>query len=478
MCTNQSGVKRDIVMVQSNWSPSIPDGDGPLWHRLADALATDVQQGALRTGTRLPPHRELAHSLGVAVGTVSRAYSEAEHRGLVESHVGRGTFVIARSTVALTHRPADARINLGMNVPPVGPALAAANETLEALRKRGDIGSLFDYTFTAGLPTTREAAAAWLRERGGVTRAKADRVIQTNGGQHALMLACSSLVRAGETVLCDLATYPGNLTIAEHGGWRLQGVPADERGMDPTLLDRIAAGTGARLLLLIPTLHNPTTVTLDGARRAEIVEIARKRDLIIVEDDIYRVFGHDDEPPPLADLAPERVVHVTSISKALAPGLRVGFVLAPENEALFERLLLAAQATAFCPPAAGAMIFTEWMESGLAARILEEVRAEMVQRNLLARQILGQAVAEPASERSLHLWLPMEPEKASQVYAAALRSEVELTPPEAPFVDRSAVSGLRVCLGTPLELDELERGLRAVKDALDSDHLVNTRGVI
>ena len=465
-------------MEQFSWRPSVPDGKEPLWQRLADALATDVRQGTVRTGTRLPPHRDLAFSLGVAVGTVSRAYSEAQRRGLVQSHVGRGTYVIARSAAALAHRRANARINLGMNVPPVGPALAAASETLEALRKRSDIGALFDYTFTAGLPSFREAAADWLRQRGGVTRAKAERVIQTNGGQHALLLACSSLACAGETVLCDLATYPGNLTIAEHGSWRLRGVPADDRGMDPAALDRIAAETGARLVLLIPTLHNPTTVTLDGSRRAEIVEIARKRDLVIVEDDIYRVFGHDDEPPPFADLAPERVVHVTSISKALSPGLRVGFVLAPENDTLFERLLLAAQATAFCPPAAGAMIFTEWMDSGLAAQILEEVRAEMAQRNLLARRILGQVIAEPASARSLHLWLPMEAEKASQIYEAAFKAEVELTPPEAPFVDRSAVSGLRVCLGTPLEVEELERGLQAVKDALDAGHLVNARGVI
>lgn len=465
-------------MAQSGWKPALPEGTAPLWHKLADALAADIRRGAVGAGTRLPPHRELAHELGVAVGTVSRAYSEAERRGLVESHVGRGTYVVGPGTVGLAHRPANARINLGMNVPPVGPALAAAGETLEALRRRGDIGALFDYTSAAGLAQAREAAAHWLRERGGIARAKADRVIQTNGGQHALMLACSSLARAGDTMLCDIATYPGNLTIAEHGGWHLQGVPADERGIDPAALDRIAAETGARVLLLIPTLHNPTAVTLDGARRADVVEIARKRDLVIVEDDIYRVFGRDDEPPPLADLAPERVVHVTSISKALAPGLRVGFVLAPENEALFERLLLAAQATGYCPPAAGALIFAEWMESGLAARILDGVRDEMVRRNVLARRILGQAIAAPASARSLHLWLPMDAARAGQVYAAALRSGVELTPPEAPFVDRSAVSGLRVCLGALLELDDLERGLRAVSEALDAGDLVDTRGVI
>lgn len=465
-------------MVQFSWQPVLPDGDTPLWHRLADALAADVASGAVQAGTRLPPHRELAHRLGVAVATIGKAYAEAERRGLVESHVGRGTFVVDRRRSRLGHRQAEGPINLAMNVPPVGAALDAADETMDALRRSADLGAVFDYTFTAGLPAVREAGAAWLRERGGIARAQADHVIQTNGGQHALMLACSSLARAGDTVLCDVATYPGNITIAEHGGWRLRGVPADGRGMDPAALDQAAAESGARVLLLIPTLHNPTAVTLDEARRAEIVAVARKHDLVIVEDDIYRVFGCDDEPPPLADLAPERVVHVTSISKALSPGLRLGFVLAPENDAILERLLLAAQATAYCPPAAGGLIFAEWMKSGLASRILEDVRAEVTRRHELARRILGDAMDEPASGRSLHVWLPMDSERATRAYTEALKANVELTPPEAPFVDRAAVSGLRVCLGTPLERDVLERGLLAVKEALGAEHTVNTRGIV
>lgn len=464
-------------MMQFNWKPVIADGGAPLWHRVADALAADIAKGAVLPGMRLPPHRELAHDLGVAVGTIGKAYSEAERRGLVESHVGRGTFVLDRRE-RLAHRPAEGPISLGMNVPPVGPALAAADEAFESLRQRADLGAVFDYTFTAGLPAIREAGATWLRERGGIERAQADYVIQTNGGQHALMLACSSLARAGDTVLCDAATYPGNITIAEHGGWHLRGVPADRRGMDPAALDKAAAESGARVLLLIPTLHNPTAVTLDEARRAEIVAAARKHDLIIVEDDIYRVFGSEDEPPPLADLAPERVVHVTSISKALSPGLRLGFVLAPENDRILERLLLAAQATAYCPPAAGGLIFAEWMKSGLASRILGDVRAEMSRRNELARRILGGAMDEPASGRSLHVWLPMEPDRAAQVYTDALKANVELTPPEAPLVDRTAVSGLRVCLGTPLEYDVLEGALLAVKDALEADHTAKTRGIV
>src|SRR5690606_17491881 len=101
-------------------------------------------------------------------------------------------------------------------------------------------------------------------------------------------------------------------------------------------------------------------------RRDEIVEVARKRDLLLIEDDIYRVFGNDESLTPLAELAPERTIHIASLSKALAPGLRLAFVLPPEDSAIEERLLLGQQALSFCPPAGGGLAFVQWMEDGTA----------------------------------------------------------------------------------------------------------------
>jgi len=465
-------------MVQSGWSPELEDATGAVWERLVTLLDSDIAAGTLAAGERLPPQRELAFRLNLSVGTVSRAYAEAERRGLVTSQVGRGTFVAGSRGVTVGHRPTGPRINLGMNVPPVTSALAVASQTVSALAQRADLGAVFDYTFTAGLPAVREAGAIWLREHGGVARASADRLIQTTGGQNALAIACSSFAARDDAVLCDIATYPGNRTLADHGGWQLHGVPGDMRGMDPAALDRMAAQSDARLLILIPTLHNPTATTMDSARRDEIVAIARSRDLLIIEDDIYRVFGTDSEPPPFADLAPERVIHVTSISKALSPGLRLGFVLAPEDDALFERLLLAAQATSYCPPAASGLILAEWLDNGMAERLLREVRDEMASRNAMAHAILGDAIAPTGSQRSLHVWLPMEAERARQVYERALLGNVELTPPDAPYVGGHAASGLRVCLGQPLQQSVLEQGLLALKAALDADHYNNARGIM
>lgn len=453
-------------MVQLTWEPQIAPGGQAIWRGLVDALAADIAGHVLTPGVRLPPQRMLAFRLGISVGTVARAYEEAERAGLVESHVGRGTFVSERNVHAPS-RP-QGPIDMARNVPPGSPARACIDDTLGRLRRRPDLAALADYAPTAGLQAVREAGARWLNDITGVERARADRLIQVNGGQSGLWLACSSFAHPGDTILCDAATYPGNTTMAAHGGWQLCRIGSDAEGMDAQALDRAAAESGARLLILIPTLHNPTTITLSRKRRDEIVEIARRRDLLIVEDDIYRMFGEDDSLPPLAQLAPERTIHVASLSKALTPGLRLAFVLPPDDRAIEERLLLGQQAGVYCPPAAGGLIFAQWMEDGTAARLFDEVRSEAGYRLTLARGILGAAMADPASARSLHVWLPMPGDRARTVASAAIRAGVEVTPPDAPFGRPEDVSGLRLCLGAPMDIEQVERGLRVVADALAS----------
>jgi DNA-binding transcriptional MocR family regulator len=464
-------------MVQSEWMPQIAGQGGPLWRRIVDALGADIRNGVAKAGDRLPPHRDLAYRLGIGVGTIGKAYAEAERLGLVTSHVGRGTFIAGRGAPATVRAPGLA-IDMALNIPPTAPALAVLGEALSALRLRPDLDALADYSPTPGLEAVRRAGAEWLRGHGRTERASPERLIQTNGGQQALMLAVSSFAGPGDTVLCDAATYPGNRVMARHGGWRLRGVPSDVRGMEPEALNRAAAETGARLVILIPTLQNPTGITLDTERRAEIVDIARARDLTIVEDDIYRVFGRPQDPPPFAMLAPERTILTTSLSKALAPGLRLGFILPPEDDAVHARLLLAAQASGYCPPAAGGLIFAQWMEDGTADRVLAGVRAEAALRHRMARDILGAALAAPHSDHAMHVWLPMSAERANRVRARALQENVEVTPPEAPFIDLAMIDGLRVCLGAAHDAERCEQGLRVVKAALEEVAFVEARGII
>lgn len=448
------------------WQPEIADGGGPIYERLIGALQDDVRAGRLAPGDRLPPHRDLAHRLGLGVGTVSRAYVEAERRGLVSSHVGRGTFIADRAA-ADTVCDEPGLIDMAHNVPSTATARHEIGEALNRLRHRPGIAEAMGYAPPEGHAAIRRAGASWLQRRHGVARASADRLIQTNGGQHALALAFAALARPGDTILCEAATYPGIRTLADHAGYALRGVAMDARGLDPEALARAARDTGAKVLTVLPTLQNPTTITLDAARRAEIVAVARAHALTIVEDEAYRVLADADAPDGFAALAPERTIMVAGLSKSVAPGLRLGFVLPPEGgeeDGLRDRLLRGIRALGYSPSSLGGLVFGQWEEDGIADRIADDGIAEATVRSALARDILGAALAAPGAGRSLHLWMPMPLVEAERLCARALRAGIALTPPDAPMVDDAAPSGVRLCLGAVGSRAVLEGALRTIAD--------------
>jgi len=447
----------------AGWTPTLPPGDAPLYERLLDALRADIASGALADGARLPPQRDLAHRLGLGLGTVTRAYVEAEKAGLIQGHVGRGSFV--RGPGGARPEPAaNGPIDLARNIAPLAPAQARLSETLGRLRRRADLLDHLAYAPPAGLETQRRAAAAWLSRSAGLAGADWTRLVVCSGAQQALNLAFGAVARPGDTVLCESSTFYGVKALAEHAGYRLEGLPMDADGVLPDALDAAAARGTARVVALQPTLQNPTGRIMSAARRAEIVAVARARDLWLVEDDIYAIYA-PGAPPPLAVLAPERTFYVSGASKSLAPGLRTGFLVTPPGEAL-DRVLRAVRALAYAPPNFGGLIATQWIEEGVADQIAAESVAEMAARMVLARQVLGTAIEAPASPSAPHVWLAMPELDAERVAGRALRGGVELTPPGAPIVAPGLETGVRICLGATAERGELERGLRVVADAL------------
>jgi DNA-binding transcriptional MocR family regulator len=448
----------------AGWSPTLPPGQAPLYERLLDALRQDIASGVLSDGARLPPQRDLAHRLGLGLGTVTRAYVEAEKAGLVQAHVGRGSFVrgsLGQGPGLATEDPGP--INLSQNIAPVGAASARIVQTLARLQRRPDLLDNLAYAPSTGLDAHRRAFATWLSRTAGVERADWRQVICCAGAQQALSLALAALCRPGDEVLCEAATFPGARVLASHAGYRLTGVAMDGEGLLPEALDR-AAANGAKAAFVLPTLQNPTGRIMGAGRRADIVAVARRRDLWIIEDGIYSIFG-GDPLPALVELAPERTIHVSGVSKSLSPGLRVGFLLAPLGD-LFERVVHAVRAQFYAPPNFGALIASQWIEDGAADLIAGEIRDEMGHRLALARAILGPAIEPPASAFSPHVWLPMDELAAERLAGRALRGGVEVTPPAAPIVEPGLESGVRLCLGATRDRAELERGLRVVAAAL------------
>jgi DNA-binding transcriptional MocR family regulator len=464
---------RQTMPYHLTWKPILEDTPRPLVDRLLAALERDIRAGVLPPGLRLPPQRELAWFLGISLGTVTKAYAEAERRGLTQATVGRGTFVAAPAPDAafrFSPRGQPNGVNLAQNVRPVLSGEAHFARALDKLRKK-DLARLLVYSPSAGEDEHRRAMADWLAR---TTLLEPDwrNLAVTAGGQQAVALALGSLASPGDAILTEAGTYYGLRTLAEHAGYRLKGLQLDDEGLVPDALDRAAASTGARVVYVTPTLHNPTGRTMSLKRREEIVRVACTRDLWIVEDDVYAVYAEPRAVTPIAALAPERTLYVSSLSKCLSAGLRVGMLLTPGGESL-ERVLRALRATSYSAPSLGPAVGALWIDDGGADALAEEVRGEMDRRVRLALDLFGSAAEPPSFPHSLHIWLPMPELDAERAAAHALRAGVEVTPPSAPIVDWHGLSGLRVCLGGVEGGGDLEAALKVVAEAVGGagDHL-------
>ena len=365
-----------------NYAPKLAGGDGPLYLELADAIERDVAGGTLAPGTRLPTHRDLADALGINVSTVTRGYREAENRGIVSATVGRGTFVssdAATATAMVAFEPAaPGTIEMGLASPlhHMDPDLATGFRRI-ARRKAPE--SFMRYVDPRGLPEHREAGAAWAARYGLETNAAS--VIVCAGSQHALTCCLTGLFRPGDRIATDALTYPGIKTLAAMLGMRLVPVAMDGQGMLPESLDTACRRDDVKGVYLMPSVHNPTTVTMPDGRRDEIAALARKHGLTIIEDDAYALTA-PDRPAPVAARAPERTAHVAGLSKAVGAGLRVAFLAAPRP--MLQPLAQSVLNTIWMAPPLNAELVAAWIVDRTADRTVERKRAEAARRYMLA----------------------------------------------------------------------------------------------
>jgi DNA-binding transcriptional MocR family regulator len=450
------------------WVPEIAARPGPRYLAIADAITEDLDHGRLKPGSRLPTHRDLADRLGVTVGTVSRGYAEAARRGLLSGEVGRGTFVRQWSSqlaVLGSRSLSVGEIDLSVNHPPLSFSQThrhTLQETLASLARREDLSSLLGYPPDGGTPDHREAGAVWIRRVG--LEAPPEQVLVCSGSQHALATVFASLLKPGDLVLTEALTYPGMKAAASLLHLRLQGLPMDEDGLRPDAVEAACRNGGARALYCVPTIQNPTTSVMPERRRREIAEIATTHGLWIVEDDIHALLP-EERPLPITAFAPERSYYLTSTSKTLAPGLRVGYILAPRGAA--ERIAAAIRAITWASAPLMAEIASTWIRDGTADSIVRERRREASARQSLARAALGSAEIQ-AHPQGYHLWLRLpQPWRSDNFTAEARRRGVKVTPSETFAVERGlAPDAVRVCLGVPSTRGELEKGLQLLAQTL------------
>lgn len=428
-----------------------------------DFIRTEIDQGRLNPGDRLPPQRDLAKKLGLAVGTVTKAYSEAARQRLVSTEVGRGTFVLETNQQGSDGGSGGEPFELTFNH--VAYEENHQNELASGLNKiikRIARPDAFDYDPSADLSPDCEHAAEWLATMG--HEADASRIVICNGVQHGLSLVLHSLVRSGAVVMTEELGYPGIGLLERVLGFKLRGVEIDEGGLKMDSLRRVSRETGARLLVCAPTLHNPTNSILALERRQNLVEIAREYDLTVIEYDVNGL-PVDNPLPSLTVLAPERSFFITSTWKATGLGAALGYIVSPP--AAVERLNTVRQATTWTPSPLLREVVTAWLADGTAARIVAWHKGEIAQRLDLAKEAFG-ALNLHSHPASYNLWLTLPEPWRREIFFDALRSQgVIVSPADVFVVGRSiAPHAVRLSLGGIRDQANLAKALSLAAEVL------------
>ncbi|WP_327287696.1 aminotransferase-like domain-containing protein [Streptomyces sp. NBC_01198] len=428
---------------------------------LVDTFASDIRTGRLASGVRLPTHRALAAREGIAVVTATRVYAELEAMGLVSREQGRGTFV--RDIAVPAGHGIDQQVvapdavDLSFNYPSLPGQADLLRQALREVATSGDLESLLRYQPHRGRPQDRASIARHLRRRG--ITADADRILIANGAQHGLAITIMATLSAGDVVAVDALTYPGFKVLAQAFHLDLEPVPTTAGGPDLDALEQLCATRPVRAIYTMPTLHNPLGWVMPATDRTRLIRIARQHGALIIEDASY-AYLVEDPPPPLAATAPDITVYVSGLSKSIATGLRVGFVLAPPPAV--PSLERAIRATTWNTPALTTAIACRWLDDGTVNHLEAQKRHDAETRQALARQELAglPLIGHPSS---YFTWLPLPADaRADRLTATLARRHISVTTAE-PFTTSSHTpQAIRLALGST-DLDSLRSTLRTVR---------------
>lgn len=494
------------------WLDGADSLPGPKYKAIAKRIAEAVGQGALKPGDRLPPQRELAWALGCTVGTVSRAYAEAEKHGLLGGEVGRGTYIReetegagdnrgisgqwhspsfeaggrypqAQSMEAIADWTPDAGpaaretgpIGLNHDYPPLGVECLESARTMTELAADPMLAEMLSYQPHAGLGRHRAAGADWIRRRG--VDASEDNVVVSTGAHNGVLATLSAITRSGDTIAAEALSYPGIKAIAGMLGLRLMPVAMDAEGLVPEALDELCRQQKIAALYTIPTLQNPTNAVMSDSRRKTVAEVAERHGLMVVEDDIFGMLAAESPPALTAYLPDELAFYVCSVSKTLAPGLRVGYVHGPRRQTA--QIAAALRTSSWMASPFTAEIAARWIENGAADRILDSHLREIeARRGMTLEAFAGYDVTCPAG--ALHAWITLpSPWRVGELVAEAQNQGVILPPTDSFMIGGGETPhSIRLSFCPPRRRDRLQEALDALLNLLNGTTRVEAAQVL
>ncbi|MCA1493064.1 PLP-dependent aminotransferase family protein [Ensifer sp. NBAIM29] len=440
-------------------------GDVPIYRQIADRIASEISEGRLAIGDRLPPQRDIARMAGVNLTTVTRAFADLQQRGLVESRPGRGSIIADPSiTASFKSSPVEEQgfIDLSVNRPATTGYLEALAALMPHLADDRRYPVLQDFHAPEGPAWAREALAAWLAPVSGTNDPA--QVIMTNGAQHGLACVLGAFARPGDSILADAITYQGIGALCRSLDLTLRPVAMDAGGMRPDAFEEACVAHNPSAVFLVPTLHNPTTITLAAERRAQLAAIARKHGLLIIEDDVYRPLKVV-APPAFVLSDPDITIHVGGLSKCVAPGLRLGAVIAPKPMVSDIAAMLRINCWSTSP--LNALVATRMIEDGLVSSVIAGQRAEFVARQAIVREVLS-GFDLMTDDVATHFWLQLpDPWHGNAFARAASQAGVGVLAGEVFAVGRDSIAhAVRINVGAARSRASLRHALEALREVL------------
>jgi GntR family transcriptional regulator/MocR family aminotransferase len=463
--------------------PLVPAGDGPMFQRIAKAVVDDIRRGRLVAAQRLPGSRALADELGVHRNTVLAALAELEAQGWIVTRPARGTFVAdSLPETPLVRAPSPRRAGreskLGFTLPPEpritlhqgselrrgelhfsagvpDPRLFPVDALARAWRRavRRDGRRLLTYADPEGHPSLRAALAAMMRAIRGLA-CTAEDVLVVRGSQMAIDLCARGLLVPGDRVAVEALGYRPSWDALRLAGAELVPVPVDAAGIDVAAIARAAARKPLRAVYLTSHHQYPTTVTLSPARRLALAALAREHRLVILEDDYDHEFHYEGRPvPPLAAADDGgHVIYLGTLSKILAPGLRLGFLIAPPPVIARLGALRAAMDRQGDRPMEAAV--AELIDDGELERHVRRMRtAYLARRDALVEHLRARLAGA----------LTFEPPRGGISLWATVAPDIDIP----RWVDACAARGIRISPGSRYTFDSSEPGaFRLVFSAL------------
>jgi len=431
--------------------------------KLADTIAAQIADGTLKPGDRLPPQRDFADERKIAVSTASRVYAELLRRGLVVGEVGRGTFVSGDTHrgAAAPDEPRGVRIDLEFNYPTVPEQTGLIARSLSGLERPAELEAALRQATSGGTPAARSAAAAYLSQD--AWSPSPDQLVFAGNGRQSIAAAVAAVVPPGGRCGVEALTYPFIKGFAARLGISLVPLAMDEGGVRPDSVQKAHREANLSAIYIQPAIQNPLGMTMSAARRADLLRVVETLGIPIIEDNVY---GFLDDEPPLAALAPDSCIVVDSLSKRVAPGLSLGFIVPPAR--LRESVMASVRSGGWTASGFAFAAAQRLMGDGTVAELARLKRIDARARQKLAIDRLAGFDIQ-TNGKCFHLWLTLPSHWRSQaLVAAAARRDIGLTPSTTFAVSPGhAPNAVRLALAAPT-MDQLDLGLRTLAAMLNA----------